>query len=359
MAEFVPVGKKRSRLTFGRARDLVEIPDMVEVQRDSYVSFFQEDRDPDDRESIGLQELLDEIFPIESYDGSFSLEFVRYYLDRPTTTQEDAQQKDCTWHRPVRATIRLINRKTMEIKEEEIFLGDFPMMTERGTFIINGTERVVVNQLARSAGVYFKVDYSAPAAEIYTAKIIPDRGAWLEFAMGSGDTLYINIDSRKKLPGTLLLKAFGVSSNEELLRAFDGEIEEVDLSEEDLLGRLLAENIVNDAGNVVIRKENRIGKEQLEILWEMNRSRVKVWKVSPVLAATLEKDVADNTDEAMLEIFRRLRPNEPARIENAKEYFDTLFFDPRRYTLGRVGRYKLNRRLKLDVPMNERLLTVD
>nr|WP_321503030.1 DNA-directed RNA polymerase subunit beta [uncultured Dethiosulfovibrio sp.] len=359
MAEFVPVGKKRSRLTFGRARDLVEIPDMVEVQRDSYVSFFQENRDPEERESIGLQELLDEIFPIESYDGSFALEFVRYYLDRPTTTQEDAQQKDCTWHRPVRATIRLINRKTMEIKEEEIFLGDFPMMTERGTFIINGTERVVVNQLARSAGVYFKVDYSAPAAEVYTAKIIPDRGAWLEFAMGSGDALYINIDSKKKLPGTLLLKAFGISSNEELLRAFGGEIEEVDLSEDELLGRLLAENIVNDGGNVVIRKENRIGKEQLEVLWEMNRSRVKVWKVNPVLAATLEKDVTDNTDEAMLEIFRRLRPNEPARIENAKEYFDTLFFDSRRYTLGRVGRYKLNRRLKLDVPVSERLLTVE
>jgi len=359
MAEFVPVGKKRSRLTFGRVRDLVEIPDMVEVQRDSYRSFFQEDVDPDKRDSVGLQELLDEIFPIESYDGSFALEFVRYYLDRPATTQEESQQKDCTWHRPVRATIRLVNRKNLEIKEEEIFLGDFPMMTERGTFIINGTERVVVNQLARSAGIYFKVDYSAPVAETFTAKIIPDRGAWLEFAMGSGDALHVNIDNRKKLPGTLLLKAFGVSSNEEMLRLFGGEIEEVDISEELLIGRLLGETVLDEGGNVVVRKEERIGKEELERLWDLGRTRVKVWNVNPVFAATLEKDFTNNRDEAMLEIFRRLRPNDPARIENAREYIDSLFFDSRRYTLGRVGRYKLNRRLKLDLPDREYLLTLD
>ncbi len=359
MAEFVPVGKNRSRLTFGRARDLVEIPDMVEVQRDSYRSFFQEKCDPDNRSSVGLQELLEEIFPIESYDGSFALEFVRYFLDDSTTTQDEAQQKDCTWHRPVRATIRLVNRKTMEIKEEEIYLSDFPMMTERGTFIINGTERVVVNQLARSAGVYFKVDYSAPAAETFTAKIIPERGAWLEFAMGSGDTLYVNIDNKKKLPGTLLLKAFGVPSNEELLRLFGGEIQEVDLVEEEVLGALLAETVVNENGAEVIRREERLNREHLEQLWQMGRTRIHVWNVSPVFAATLEKDFTNTTDEAILEIFRRLRPNEPARIENAREYFEGLFFDLRRYTLGRVGRYKLNRRLRLDIPLSHRLLTVD
>ncbi|PIE54526.1 MAG: DNA-directed RNA polymerase subunit beta [Dethiosulfovibrio peptidovorans] len=359
MAEFVPVGKKRSRLTFGRARDLVEIPDMVEVQRDSYRNFFQEEQDPDNRGNFGLQELLEEIFPIENYDGSFALEFVRYFLDDSTTTQDEAQQKDCTWHRPVRATIRLISRKTMEIKEEEIYLGDFPMMTERGTFIINGTERVVVNQLARSAGVYFKVDYSAPVAETFTAKIIPERGAWLEFAMGSGDALYVNIDNKKKLPGTLLLKAFGVSSNEELLRIFGGEITEVDLVEDEVLGRLLAETIVNESGVEVIRREERLNREHLEQLWQMGRTRINVWDVSPVFAATLEKDVTNTPEEAMLEIFRRLRPNEPARIENAREYFEGLFFDVRRYTLGRVGRYKLNRRLRLDIPISHRLLTVE
>ena len=147
MAEFVPVSSKRQRLTFGRARDLVEIPDMIEVQRDSYNWFYQESREADMRTRQGLQELLQEVFPIESYDGSFALEFVRYILDDPSTEEEEARQRDLTWSRPVRATIRLVNRKTRELKEEEIFLGDFPIMTGRGTFVINGTERVVVTSL--------------------------------------------------------------------------------------------------------------------------------------------------------------------------------------------------------------------
>ena len=165
MAEFVTINSKRQRLTFGRARDLVRIPDMVSNQRESFRWFFQfgengELADPEERSPHGLQELFDEIFPIESYDGSFALEFVDYFVDPPQTTQEESCQRDLSWSRSVRATIRLVNRKTEEIKEEEVYLGDFPMMTERGTFIINGTERVVVSQLARSAGVYFSSEES-------------------------------------------------------------------------------------------------------------------------------------------------------------------------------------------------------
>ncbi|NLA57094.1 MAG: DNA-directed RNA polymerase subunit beta, partial [Corynebacterium humireducens] len=357
MAEFVPVSSERQRLTFGRARDLVEIPDMIEVQRDSYNWFYQENAAPEVRVPQGLQELLHEVFPIESYDGSFALEFVRYLLDEPSTEEEESRQRDLTWSRPIRATIRLVNRKTKEMKEEEIFLGDFPLMTGRGTFIINGTERVVVNQLARSAGVYFTKDEQIPGQEAYSAKIIPDRGAWLEFSLTPGDLISVNIDNRKKIPATLLLKIFGASTNEGVLDLFDAKTVEKDVTEDEVKGMLSAESVLDQDGVTVLPRNRTITKEHLEKLWSMGRTKVRVWDVDIAVASTLEKDGAFNTDEAMVELFRKLRPNEPARIENAREYVHTLFFDPRRYNLGRVGRYKMNRKLGLEIPEEMRLLT--
>jgi len=364
MAEFVTVNSKRQRLTFGRTRDLVEIPDLVEIQRDSFRWFFQFNEkggliEADERSSQGLQELFDEVFPIESYDGSFALEFVDYFVDPPQVTQEEAIQRDLSWSRSVRATIRLVNRKTEEIKEEEVYLGDFPMMTERGTFIINGTERVVVSQLARSAGVYFNSEESIPGQERYSAKVIPDRGAWLEFDMTPGEVLSVNIDNRKKLPVTVLLKAFGVAGNDEILELFGAVEEQIDLIEDEVKGRLIAETITEESGKAVIRKNERITRDILERLLEMGRTRAWVWKTDSAIEATMERDPTRNTDEAILELFRRLRPNEPARMENAREYVNGLFFDTRRYNLGRVGRYKLNRRLGLDIPGSVRLLLVD
>ncbi len=359
MAEFVSVGKRRQRLAFGRVKDLVDLPDLIEVQRNSYRWFFQKDVDPDRRDTIGLQELFAEIFPIASYDGSFELEFVRYYIDPPTTSEEESRQRDLTWQMPVRATIRLINRRTSEIKEEEIFLGDFPVMTDRGTFIINGTERVVVNQLARSAGVYLSADTSVPGQESFACKVIPDRGAWLEFDLTPGEILSVNIDNRKKIPVTMFLKAFGVPNNDEILRLFDAREMETDLIDEEVRGRLLAEAVINDAGETVIARNDRLTKEHVELLQEMGRTRLRVWSVDPALAATLERDNTTNSDEAILDLFRRLRPNEPARMENAREYIQGLFSDSRRYNLGRVGRYKLNRRLGLDFGFAERLLKVE
>jgi len=357
MVEFIPVRSERQRLTFGRARDLVEIPDMIEVQRDSYNWFCQEDAAPEARVQQGLQELLHEVFPIESYDGSFALEFVRYLLDEPSTEEEESRQRDLTWSRPIRATIRLVNRKTKEMKEEEIFLGDFPLMTGRGTFIINGTERVVVNQLARSAGVYFTKDEQIPGQEAYSAKIIPDRGAWLEFSLTPGDLISVNIDNRKKIPATLLLKIFGASTNEGVLDLFDAKTVQKDVTEEDVKGMLSAESVLDQDGSTVLPRNRTITREHLEKLWSMGRTKVLVWDADTAVAATLEKDGAFNTDEAMVELFRKLRPNEPARIENAREYVHSLFFDPRRYNLGRVGRYKMNRKLGLEIPEEVRLLT--
>ncbi|MDR2529834.1 MAG: DNA-directed RNA polymerase subunit beta [Synergistaceae bacterium] len=361
MPEFVSVSKKRRRYTFGRAHDLIEIPNMIEVQRDSYRWFYQDNLPPDSRASQGLQELLNEIFPIESYDGQFALEFVRYYVDNPSLTEEEARRRDMTWARPIRATIRLTNTKTQEIKEEEIFLGDFPVMTERGTFIINGTERVVINQLARSAGVYFTKEDSIPGQEACTAKVIPDRGAWLDFAVASGELVSVNIDNRKKLLVTLLLKAFGAKNNEDILQLFDAKPVFMEFSDE-MRGMLSVEEFRELDGSVIVARNRSISRDALEKLKQINpngRGGVEVQGIDLSLAMTLDRDTTQSSDEAAQEIFRRLRPNEPARVESAKDYLHSLFFDPRRYTLGRVGRYKLNRRLKLDVPEDKRLLTLD
>ena len=359
MPVLAPADRRSRRLAFGRPHDLVDLPDLIEVQRDSYRWFFQFDVEASQRRSVGLQELFEEIFPVESYDGSFALEFVSYHTDPPSTSEEEARQRDLTWSMPVRATIRLVNRKVGEIKEEEVFLGDFPIMTSNGTFIVNGTERVVVNQLARSAGVYYSSDGGVPGQETFAAKVIPDRGAWLEFDLSPGDVLSVNIDNRKKIPITMLLKAFGVPNNDDLLLRFGATEEEVELVEEEVKGLLIAESVANATGHAVVRKNERLTKEHLEELWKLGRSHVRVWRVDRALAATLEKDNSLTVDDAVLELFRRLRPNEPARMENAREYISGLFFDPRRYNLGRVGRYKLNRRLGLSIPESIRLLTVD
>ena len=355
----VPPGQVKERRIFGTDRDLVPLPDLVEVQRNSYKWFFQSDVAPERRGCHGLQELFLEIFPIESYDGSFALEFVKYYEDAPTTTFEEARNRDLTWSMPIKAIIRLVNRKSGEIKQEEIYLGDFPIMTDRGTFIVNGTERVVVNQLARSAGIYLSLDSGIAGQEVYLAKVIPDRGAWMEFDLTAGEQLSVKVDNRKKIPVTMLLKAFGVASDEELLKLFGAKEVERDLVEDEVKGSLLAESVVDKQGNVLIRKNQRLSKELLEVLWNQGRTRVWVWDVDPAIAATLERDGVSNCDEATLELFKRLRPNEPARMENAREYVSSVFFDARRYNLGRVGRYKANRRLGLNIPESVRLLTVE
>ena len=348
------------RRVFGREKNLIALPDLVEVQRNSYQWFFQADKEPASRESQGLQELFDEVFPIESFDGKFVLEFVKYYVDSVQVSLDEARSRDLTWSRPLRATIRLINKTTGEIKEEEIYLGDFPAMTERGTFIINGTERVVVNQLARSAGVYYSADLGIPGQESFLAKLIPDRGAWIEFDLAPGNVVSVKIDNRKKIPVTMMLRAFGVRSTDEIISLFDGREEEMDLIDDDVTGMLIAEDVAaNDGSNAIrIRRNTRLTKEHMEELWNQGRTKVRMWNIDPAIAATIEGDKTDSAETARLEIFRKLKPNEPARMENANEYFESIFLDPRRYNLGRVGRYKINRRLQLDIAQSERLLTV-
>ena len=363
MLAVAPTEKAKARRIFGTEKDLLPLPDLLEVQKNSHEWFFQKDTPQSEREEHGLQELFMEIFPIESYDGSFALEFVGYSVEPETISLDEARSRDLTWSRPIRATIRLVNRKTGEIKEEEIYLGDFPIMTERATFVINGTERVVVNQLARSAGVYFNAE-RIPGQEQFSAKIIPDRGAWMEFELPKGEPplkvepIWVKVDNRKKIQVTMLLKAFGVNSDDEILKLFDAVEKQVDMAEEDVKGMLIAESVVDEDGAVLIKKNDRLTKEHLETLWNHGRTKLWIWDVDPVIAASIEKDGVFSSDEAIMELFKRLRPNEPARMENAREYVNSIFFDTRRYNLGRVGRYKLNRRLGLDVNERGRLLGI-
>ena len=360
MPEFVPISKSRSRYTFGRAHDVIEMPDMIEVQRESYHWFYQDDKEPEERKSQGLQELLEEVFPIESYDGNYSLEFVSYSIDKPKITEEEARQKDMTWARPIKATIRLTRKRpTMVSKEaKEVFLSDFPVMTERGTFIINGTERVVINQLARSAGIYF-----THSGDSCSAKLIPDRGAWLDFAMPESEKegITVNIDNRKRLPVTLLLKALGAANNDEIIDLLGIGTVFMPFTSE-LKGYMAAEDVRSDEGEIIVAKWTLINEETISKLYENDPSEdagINVYDMESALAKTFDKDRTNSPDKAIEDIFRKLRPNELARIENAREYFRGLLQDPRRYTLGRVGRYKLNRRLGMDISTEQKLLTLE
>ncbi|MCL5025769.1 MAG: DNA-directed RNA polymerase subunit beta [Chloroflexi bacterium] len=291
----VPAGDGE-RKTFARIPEVLAVPNLVRVQLDSF-HWFQEE---------GLKELFAEITPIQDFTGrNLELHFLDYAFGDAKYSEAECRERDMTYAAPLKVDVRLVAKATGEIKEQSIFMGDFPLMTPRGTFIINGAERVVVSQLVRSAGVYFtKEEDATTGRELCFAKLIPNRGAWLEFETSNKDVLSVKIDRKRKLPVTTLLRAIGYGSDEELLELF----REVDTG------------------------DHRYIEE------------------------TIGKDITKNTEEALLEFYRKLRPGDPPRPENARSLLTALFFNPRRYDLGRVGRYKLNRRLGLDRSQSERVL---
>jgi DNA-directed RNA polymerase subunit beta len=286
------------RVTYAHIPAVMDVPNLIQVQRDSF-KWFQEE---------GLKELFAEISPIQDFTGrNLELTFESYYFDAPKYSEQEARERDMTFAAPLRVRAKLLIKATGEIKEQDIFMGDFPLMTENGTFIINGAERVVVSQLVRSPGVYFTVDEDpASGRPLCMAKLIPNRGAWLEFETSNRDIISVKVDRKRKIPVTTLLRAIGFGSEEELIRLY----EEADTNPD-----------------------------------------------RQYIRATLEKDLSNSTEEALLEFYRRLRPGDPPNPENARNLLNSLFFNFRRYDLGRVGRYKLNKRLSQDTPMTERVLT--
>ncbi len=267
------------RMSFAKIDEVLEMPNLIEVQKNSYQWFLEE----------GLREVFDETAAITDYNGNLVLDFIGYRLDdTPKYTIEECKERDVTYAAPLHVRVRLLNRETGEIKESEVFMGDFPLMTDSGTFVINGAERVIVSQLVRSPGVYYDMVHDTLGKELFTSTVIPNRGAWLEYETDSSDVFYVRIDKNRKIPVTVLARALGLSTDAQILEFFG---------------------------------------EDARIL------------------ATLEKDTTKNREEALLEIYRKLRPGEPATVENSQEHLYNLFFDPRRYDLSRVGRYKYNKKL--------------
>ena len=293
MVHPIQVGK-RTRMSFGKVSDVTEMPNLIEVQLDSYQWFLRE----------GLHEVFDDINPITNFTGNLVLEFVDYKLDMENIkySVEECKDRDATYAAPLKVSVRLQNNETGEIKEQEVFMGDFPLMTEQGTFLINGAERVIVSQLVRSPGAYYSYTIDKSGKKLYSSTVIPNRGAWLEYETDSNDVIYVRIDKTRKLPITILARAMGMGSDQELIDFF--------------------------------------GEEE--------RFR-----------ASIEKDNTKTKEEALLEIYKRLRPGEPPTVDSAISLIDTLFFDAKRYDLSRVGRYKFNKKLALALRITNQVAAKD
>lgn len=276
---------------YSKIAELCPIPNLLDIQKKSFDEFLQRYIPPNQRKKQGLQEVFLNIFPIQDFTGNLILDFVSYSIGECKESAYGCWEKGVTYSSPLEVKINLICRKTGEIKEQDVFMGDLPLMTEDGSFIINGAERVVVNQLIRSPGIYFDEERSESSNVLYKFKIIPNRGSWLEFGFDSSDMIYVRIDKRRKIPATTLLRALGYETDEEIMEIFNNE---------------------------------------------------------EIIKTTLEKDNTSNEKEALIEIFRRLRPSEPPTERNTRQLIQRLLFDPRRYDLAKVGRYKINRKLSLE-----------
>ena len=283
------VDAPRTRRTFARLDKSIDVPNLIDIQKKSFAWLV-------DPEGGGLRETIDDISPIEDYTGNLAVQFGEFTFDKPVASLDECREKDLTYARPLTVTVGFINRETGEIREQSVFMGDFPWMTDRGTFIINGTERVVVTQLVRSPGAYLMEPKDAEK-QVFVANLMPARGSWLELEIDKKGRVYVRIDRKRKLPVTVLLRAMGYSTDEEILKLFDDS--------------LYIRNTI-DADTEVTRSE----------------------------------------EGALIELFKKQRPGEPPSVDNARALLNQLFFDPKRYDLTRVGRYKLNSRLGLDIDLD-------
>ena len=347
------------RQNLGRIPETVDLPDLLEIQTKSFTDFLQLEVLRSKRENVGLQEVFNETFPIESHDGKYRLEFLHYTLGKPKYDLWESQRRGMTYAAPLKVKLRL--RSAKEMKEQEVYLGDLPLMTPTGTFIINGDERVIVSQLHRSPGVSFEEEIHTNGKRLYSGRIIPYRGAWLEFEFDLTDTLYAVIDRRRKVPATVFLRAIGCGTDEEILKIFCG-VETINAQTlgdfKPAIGRMTAVAVTDPATQaVLVPRLEELTKDHLTMLWNSEVRQVKVLKrVVPEILHTFAKDRLKTKDDSILDLFRRLRPGDPATIASAQTLLNRLFFDPKTYDLGRVGRYMLNRKLNLSVDLEQRVL---
>ncbi len=416
----------RFRRSFGRIKKIIDLPYLIEIQKNSYDQFLQRAVAPAQRQNFGLQEVFKSVFPIKDFNETASLEFVSYALGEPKYDVEECHQRGMTFAAPLKVTVQLVlwdvdaqtgARSIKNVKEQEVYFGEIPLMTKNGTFMVNGTERVIVSQLHRSPGVFFEHDKGKTHASgklLYSARVIPYRGSWVDLEFDPRDILYVRIDRRRKFHATVLLRALGMTT-EDLLNyyyrsdtiVFDGRkpallfnpqhllgakvgsdvrdpktndlivkegkkftrpvlrqmesarIKQVPIGWEEIVGRVAAHDIVNpQTKEVLVECNHEITQEKLELIRERGIHQVEVLfidesNVGPYLRNTLLQDRIRSPQDAIIEIYRRLRPGDPPTVESATNFFNNLFFNPDRYDLSKVGRLKLNHRLRLNVPLEQ------
>ena len=416
----------RFRRSFGRIKRIIDLPYLIEIQKNSYELFLQKDSSPAQRENIGLQEVFKSVFPIKDFNETASLEFVSYSLGEPKYDVDECHQRGMTYAAPLKVTVQLVlwdvdaqtgARSIKNVKEQEVYFGEIALMTKNGTFMVNGTERVIVSQLHRSPGVFFEHDKGKTHASgklLYSARIIPYRGSWVDLEFDPRDVVYVRIDRRRKFHATVLLRALGMTT-EDLLNyyyrsdtiVFDGrkpalvfnpahlmgakvtsdvrdpksndlivkegkkftrpvlrqmeqaKVKQVPIAWEEILGRIASHDIVNpQTKEVIVESNHPITQEKLDLIREKGIHQIEVLfidesTVGPYLRNTLLQDRINSPQDAILEIYRRLRPGDPPTVDSATNFFNNLFFNPDRYDLSKVGRLKLNHRLKLNVPLEQ------
>ncbi len=425
-------GSLIERKDFSKIPHRLEIPDLIEIQKRSYDCFLQMEAEPNRREDRGLQAALTSVFPIADYNSTAVLEFVNYSLGTPKYDVRECMEQGMSYAAPLKVRVRLVvldkedkspTKKVLDVREQEVYIGELPLMTDRGTFVINGTERVVVSQLHRSPGAFFTHDKGRTHASgkiLFSARIIPYRGSWLDFEFDTRDILYVRIDRRRKMPATILLKAFGYTTDDllrmyypveeihvqkgKLWRKLDPEIhgglrvphdmmekggkepiaregskltkaiisrlktagvKEIEVNLDDLIGRTVLVDLVDGTSKEKLLEKNH--RLTLEALKKVPGSKIESFKVvfhdsttiPSVIEDTLESEKTTSKEEAMVEIYKRLRPGETPSIETARVLFENLFFTPKRYDLSPVGRLKLNKKLGLDLPLDKRTLTAE
>jgi len=367
--------KTIQRISFSKIPEVLELPDMLEVQLCSFDDFLQKDATPSKRKAQGLQAVFNNIFPIIDNRETHILEYVEYYVEQPKYDEDECRERGVTFHAPLKAKLRLSSREEGSETgsfdntiESDVYLGNLPLMTTSGTFIINGAERVIVSQLHRSPGVSFSDDIHPNGKKIFTARIIPFRGSWIEFTTDINDVLYVYIDRRKKFPATTLLRALGYAEERDILRLFDY-VEEVNLSRKDVqkeFGRPLVGDVVNEAtGEVLLQSGAEFNEESAKALQAAKVKSVELLKVRKrdviydILRNTLNKDKSTTSDGALEVIYRELRSGEPPDIDTARKFLHRLFFDEKRYDLGAVGRYRINNKLQVNVSLDTTVLTAD
>ena len=413
----------RLRRSFGKIKKIIDIPNLIEIQKRSYEEFLQAGVASDERTDTGLQAVFKSVFPIKDFNETASLEFVTYELGEPKYDVEECHQRGMTYAAPLKVKIQLViwdvengRRSIKNVKEQEVYFGEIPLMTGNGTFMVNGTERVIVSQLHRSPGVFFEHDKGRTHSTgklLFSARIIPYRGSWIDFEFDPRDVLYVRIDRRRKFPATVLLRALGMTTedllnyyyrkdvlildkqlakqfkpdqllgtkigrdvkdprsgdvlaregrkfNKAIVRALEAaKVNEIPIALDEAVGRISAHDVVDpQTGEVLVQTNEELSEEALEKLRAHGIKKLEVLYTEEQpgggpLRLTLALDKLETPDEAIIDIYKKLRPGDPPTRETATTFFNNLFFNPERYDLSKVGRLKLNHKLKLDVPLEQ------